>query len=227
MDPSAIAAAGVPVLCVDTCSILDIMRDPTRPKQRAHEHRSAIELVSAAEAKKLACLMAEQVELEFADHDQSVQDEAEKNLQKMQAQVERVNSLSAVYGVSAVVDLKHLNDYVARARGVVTRWIAQLDKVVPSAAVHVKAFGRMNAARAPARRGKDSSKDCLVYETYIDAITSLRGAGVRAPIVFLSSNTEEYLTGGSSLKPDIEAEFNALSIQYAPNMAAAKHALGL
>ena len=45
----------------------------------------------------------------------------------------------------------------------------------------------MNAGVAPARRGKDSSKDCLVYETYLEAVAALRGAGVAAPIVFLSS----------------------------------------
>jgi hypothetical protein len=89
------------------------------------------------------------------------------------------------------------------------------------------AFARMNAGLAPARRGKESSKDCLVYETYVEAVTALRRVGVATPIVFLSSNTHEYFTEGRILKSEIAAEFGKVNLVYAPNMSAAKHALGL
>jgi len=96
MDVQAIASAGVPVLCIDTCSILDIMRDPTRETAKPHDRQAAIDLVAAAESGRLICLMAEQVAIEFSDHDQPVQDEAERNLKKVREQVERINNLSAV-----------------------------------------------------------------------------------------------------------------------------------
>ncbi len=89
MDANAIASAGVPVLCIDTCSILDVMRDPTRESAKVHERQAAIDLVAAAEAGKLACLMAEQVAIEFAAYDQPVQDEATRNLNKIREQIER------------------------------------------------------------------------------------------------------------------------------------------
>jgi tRNA A37 methylthiotransferase MiaB len=85
----------------------------------------------------------------------------------------------------------------------------------------------MNACIAPARRGKDSSKDCLVYETYLEAVTSLRNAGVVKPIVFLSSNTKEYLTENNILRTGIAAEFSNINLKYVPNMSAAKFTLGL
>ena len=106
------------------------------------------------------------------------------------------------------------------------RWLTQIVKVTPSDSVPAKAFARMNACLAPARRGKESSKDCLIYETYIEVVTILRNAGVEAPIVFLSSNTTEYLTE-RSLKAEIESDFGKLNIKYAKNMSAAKNALGL
>ncbi len=74
MDAQAIASAGVPVLCIDTCSILDVMRDPTRETAKPHDRQAAIDLVAAAESSRLICLMAEQVAIEFVDHDQPVQD---------------------------------------------------------------------------------------------------------------------------------------------------------
>ena len=60
-----------------------------------------------------------------------------------------------------------------------------------------------------------------------EAASALRGAGVTRPIVFLSSNTNEYLTEGRLLKPKIAVEFGAIKLGYAPNMSAAKYALGL
>lgn len=227
MDAQTIASAGVPVLCIDTCSILDIMRDPTRETAKPHDRQAAIDLVTAAESGRVICLMAEQVAIEFSDHDQRVQDEAERNLKKVREQVERINNLSAIFGAPGIIDFTHLDDHVGRARTVVGRWLAKLDKVVPSPLTPAKAFARVNAGIAPARRGKDSSKDCLVYETYLEAVSALRDAGLTTPIVFLSSNTNEYLTEGRVLKRDIAVEFGAIKLDYAPNMGAAKYALGL
>lgn len=227
MDAHAIALAGVPVLCIDTCSILDVMRDPTRETAKPHDRQAAIDLLAAAESGRLICLMAEQVAIEFSDHDQPVQDEAERNLKRVREQVERINNLSAVFGAPGIVDFTHLDDHVGRARAVVGRWLAKLDKVMPSPLAPAKAFARVNAGIAPARRGKESSKDCLVYETYLESVSALRGAGVTTPIVFLSSNTNEYLTESKVLNPDIATEFGAINLGYAPNMSAAKYALGL
>jgi hypothetical protein len=227
MDANAIVSARVPVLCIDTCSILDVMRDPTRETARPDDRQAAIQLVTAAEANDLICLIAEQVAIEFADHDLPIQDEAKRNLKKLQKQVERINKLSAVYGAPGVVNMAHLDDHVVRARNVVGRWLAQLDNVKPSSLVPNKAFARMNAGLAPARRGKESSKDCLVYLTYLEAVTALRDAGVKAPIVFLSSNTNEYLTERKRLKPEIAGEFGKINLEYASNMSMAKNLLGL
>ena len=54
----------------------------------------------------------------------------------------------------------------------------------------------------------------------------LRTQGLIAPIVFLSSNTHEYLTDSNVLKREIENELGPLGIQYASNMASAKHQIG-
>ena len=50
---AAWAAADVPILCFDTCSILDIVRDPTRDTARDHEARAALQLVEAMEQRRL------------------------------------------------------------------------------------------------------------------------------------------------------------------------------
>ena len=226
MDATAISSLGVPVLCIDTCSILDIMRDPTREGARPHERQAAIDLVAHAEAGRLVCLVAQQVSTEFADHDLSVQDEATRKLAKLRLQIEQVNKIATIYGAPSTVSFHHLDDHVVRARAVVERWLSQLDLVTPSSAAPGKAFARMNAGIAPAKRGKESSKDCLVYETYLEAASELRAKSLTTPIVFLSSNTNEYLEQRRIVKPETLAEFSPLAISYSPNMAAAKNELG-
>jgi hypothetical protein len=203
-----------PVLCLDTCSLLDVMRDPTRESAHPHDRQAALDLVQPAEAGRLTCLVADQVALEFAEHDLGVQEEARQNLMKLRRQIERVDRVAAVYGATGSVRLDHLDDHVARARALVGRWLAQVVQVTPTSAV-------------PAAKGKDSSKDCLVYETYLEAVATLRAGGCQAPIVFLSSNTREYVSQGGVLKPEVAVEFGRLQFSLATGWGHAKHARGL
>jgi hypothetical protein len=227
MDVHSIASSGIPILCIDTCSILDIMRDPTRTTARPHDHRAALGIVAAIEAGRLICLVADQVATEFAAHDKGIQEEAERNLKNLRDQIMNVNELSEVYGSLGTIQLAHLDDHVARARAVVGRLLSRVEAVKPSAIVPTNAFVRVNRNIAPARQGKESSKDCLIYETYLEAIGNLRTAGALQTIVFLSSNTNDYQTVGNILKPDIAAELDPLNCTYAPNISVAKRALGL
>ena len=89
------------------------------------------------------------------------------------------------------------------------------------------AVTRVLQGRAPSRRGKDSTKDCIILETYLEHIRSARGAGLAASIVFVSSNTTDYATTAARLTEDIASEFADLEVAFAPNMAAAKVVLGL
>jgi len=225
MDVRAIAASSTPVLCIDTCSILDMMRDPSRDTVRTEDRRTSIELLSMLERGELHCLAAEQVAIEFGDQRAMVETEARQGLERAIEQINRVNSVASVYGGATPLDLSHLLDHVARTSDIVDRWMVQTIPIVPGADVPSRAFARVNAARPPARRGKDSSKDCLIYETYLEVAEQIRAAGFAGRLVLLSSNTKEYLTEGRVLKGEIATEFSALGIQFAPNMSAAKHYL--
>ena len=71
-------------------------------------------------------------------------------------------------------------------------------------------------------------KDCVILETYLDHVRELREGGLTAPIVFVSSNTKDYAEpSGGMVRNDIKDEFESLELEYAPNMAAAKHMLNL
>src|SRR5260370_34701981 len=98
-DIARIVALGRPVLCLDTCTVLDLMRDPTRDSSiRAHEAQAALDLLTAAEdGRDLVALLADQVALELGDRAQGVQDEAAQAIAKLKAQLSRIDEMAAVY----------------------------------------------------------------------------------------------------------------------------------
>lgn len=226
MDVAVIAELGIPVLCIDTCAVLDLMRDPTCKTARPEVRQAGFDLIAVAEHGELAILMAEQVAIEFATLDAKVQEEARQSLSRVREQLVRIDALAAVYGAEGTVRFDHLDDHVERARTLVGRWLATALRVTPSAEIPGKAFARVNAVRAPSKQGKEASKDCLVFETYLEAIGDLRAAGCVADVVFVSSNTNDYLAPGSVMKPDIAADLTPLNATFAVSMEHAKNTLG-
>jgi hypothetical protein len=228
-DIARIVTLAAPVLCVDTCTVLDLMRDPTRESVRAHERQAALDLLSAIEhGRDLVALLADQVAHEFGDHARGVQDEAAQAIAKLKAQLGRIDAVAAVYGSAGAASLAHLDDHVTRARAIVDRWMKAATMAVDGPDVPARALARLNKPRTPARKGKDSMKDCVIIESYLEIADALRVCGLTRPIVFVSSNVKDYCGGiASSLKPDLAAEFDALGMDYAPNLAAAKYLLGL
>jgi hypothetical protein len=228
-EMARVAALQAPLLCFDTCTVLDIMRDPTRETARAHESQAALDLLAAIESgTKLIALMADQVGFEFGENAKAVEEEATKSLKKLRDQLARIDAVAAVFGGVGQTSVRHLDDHTARARAIVDRWMAAATPAKQQPDIASRAFVRLNQARTPAQKGKDSMKDCVVIETYLDIVAKLRSAGLTAKAVFVSSNTADY-TGETrkTLKSDLAAEFAVLGMEYAPNLAAAKHFLGV
>ena len=68
-----------------------------------------------------------------------------------------------------------------------------------------------------------------MLETYLEAAAELRQRGLAAPIVFLSSNVQDYTVAPARnlLHPEIQAEFAPLNMAYATGHGMAKRLLGV
>lgn len=228
-DLAAVVARGAPVLLVDTCVLLDLIRDVTRKDVQAHNLIAAAELLSAAEnGNGLTVIVSSQVRTELADNQHAVEEEARSGLTKFREQIKRVNQVAAQFGTATTIDTTHLADHVARTVAVLQRWTHVAITAPAGPAVDSRAMRRVVQALPPSRKGKESAKDCLVVESYLEVAGELRAAGFVGRIVFASSNTVEYLEGGTKmLHPQLQADFGAHAIDYAPNFGAAKQSLGL
>ncbi len=228
-EVSRLVSVNSPVLCVDTCTVLDVIRDITRETVTTNDVSAGFAMLIIAEAgSDLIILMAEQVTLEIASNVANVELEAQTALKKFLAQTQRIHDVAIAFGAQGNLQISHLDQHVNRAKPVLDRW-EQVANVIPhNDGVSSRAFKRVNGPRTPARLGKESMKDCVIIEAYIEAAGQLRTAGMTAPIVFASSNTKEYFAPNTRhLHSDIAADLAAVGIEYAPNFGAAKHSLGL
>jgi len=225
---SRLVELGAPVLCVDTCTVLDVVRDITRETVTPADVRAGLALLAMAEVGSgLTVLMAEQVSLEIAGNVANVEQEAQAALEKFLVQAQRIHDVAGAYGAQGPLQIRHLDGQVSRARPVLDRWVQVAQMVPHNDGVASRAFRRVNEPRTPARRGKESMKDCVIVEVYIEAASQLRAAGMTAPMVFASSNTKEYFAPNTRhLQADIAADLAAVGIEYAPNWGAAKYGLG-
>lgn len=224
-----VVALGLPVLCFDTCTALDLIRNPTSEDARPHEREAALELLAAAESGSgLVTMIADQVAHKFDENCPTVEAGAIEALRRLKSQVDPFGGVDAVYGRVGWASLDHLDDHVARARTVVDRWIRAAKAAPQGADVAARAVARMLQSRAPAGKGKDSMKECVVIEAYLELVYRLRPGGFAAGIVFASSNVNNDMQGtDTELRAVLAQEFAALGLSYAPNLAAAKFTLGL
>lgn len=217
-----------PVLCVDTCSILDILRDPTREVFGVQDAKAALALVDAFDRGFAHCIVAEQVRLEFTEHVDQVENETVKAISALQRRMLHVHRLSAAIGSTGDLDVSAVDDHAARSRAIAERFIAHGASLQTSNDIITAAYRRMSQVRTPARRGKDSFKDCIVVETYLAFAAERRSGRFFGPIVFVSSNTADYLRETPmALAQDIKAEFASAGIEFATNFRVALHCLGL
>src|ERR1700722_18508831 len=96
-----VIAAPAPVLLIDTCALLDLMRDPRRDTFSSDNVRAAHRLLCKVEERprSLWLPIVRQVLLELDDNKQPVKIEAENAIKNLQETIERVQGLFAAHGI--------------------------------------------------------------------------------------------------------------------------------
>lgn len=225
----AIAQANVPVLLPDTCILLDLLRSPRR------ENVDDIAMLSGrairngvVDSDAIGCVVAEQVRNELNDNLQTVINDANSSLGQLRDEVARIDKWAEALGQASQTQIGHYLACVPVAEAIMRDIVNGAINHATTQDINLNAISRVMARRTPAQPGKDSTKDCVVVESYLDVATNLRILGHTADIIFASSNTKEFLSGTPrALNADIAAEFAALGIQYSRALHETRHLLGL
>jgi len=225
------AAAGllgtpVPVLLADACALLDIIRAPAR---NSAPHLLAVQKVaSALTATPPGCqvVTASITRKEFTDH----REEERKRLAK---HIDDLEQTAAQFhqACQAVTIPVSASGFVAAGLPAALLNLAQglLDSSVtldPDNPTLARAYQRVIDSRRPAQHG--AIKDSVMLEEYLELTRQLRAGGFTLPIVFLSSNPDDFCEGGArALHPDLQAEFAPLNLGFCMVWPAAVQQLGL
>lgn len=222
---SEIVGLGRPVLCVDTCILLDIIRDLTSDSTKPSNARAANELLQAAGSGSGATiLLAQHVMRELERNREGVQDRADKALKYFIRTATRMQEVAQIFGAQGHMQASHLEGHVERAQSVLDGLVAAAVIVPDNGEIYSRAVVRSTTVRTPAKPGKDIG-DCIVIEAYLEVASMLRMAGQTAPIVFVSSNTSDFTDRTGEVPADLGEDLEKVGMIYRPNLGAATHAL--
>jgi hypothetical protein len=86
-----------------------------------------------------------------------------------------------------------------------------------------RAIDRIISARKPARKGGQGAKDAAILEHAISLVDALMAVGVATPRVFVSSNTNDFaIAKGTAVHPEIKSDFDPpRNIHYSDSLFAA------
>ncbi|MBX9627000.1 MAG: hypothetical protein K2X82_24575 [Gemmataceae bacterium] len=208
------ANAGLPVLLLDTCCILDVIRAPERGGKLAGCVEAASTLTATPTPYTL--VVGSFVPTEWDDNVQGVADSLIRHLEKMEEQAEHFHGLCRHLGIGLNFGrpLYTASTLADRLRELSRRLIDTAVLLDPHPDAEARAFNRVaRTRRRPSRKGGEL-KDGTIFEEYLEFSRRLRGMGYLRKLVFCSSNTDDYCDPGVIPHPDVAADCAAVGLAF-------------
>ena len=180
-----LAKADTPVLLLDTCTILDVVRAPVRNQLGVHDIHAVHTLIgrAAGAPPTVAFVISAQVQQEFREHIEAVETEAHEEFEKTANRfAEIMNLMRALCPddcIPGAVDLLSLG-FPQRSR-MLSEKIVQTSSILTDHRDEVvKAYDRVRLVKPPSTRAKQSIKDCVITESYLRLAATLHTGGFAA-----------------------------------------------
>jgi len=217
---ASVQALPAPVMFLDTCVLLDIIRAPLRNAASAVEAASQLLTGTQHAPPSVYLVIGCPTPREWNDHvDQVVTD--------CTTAVNSVNAVSEAWGFLGVGGIPPLpvaamqlpNRLRGLSRDLLNASIL-LDKDADSLD---RAIDRIINVLRPMRKEGKSAKDAVIVEHAIGLASALRVAGIVQTCVFVSSNTNDFAKSKiTTLHPDLAGAFGApTNLDYAASITAA------
>lgn len=211
-----VAAAGVPVLFLDTCSVLDVIRAPVRSLSDVVEATTNLLAMTTATAPQCNLVVGSLVPGEWQTHDKTVVEELTRHLNRLDSQAGHIHDLCRHLGISLGFGPSQYE-----TSGIVTRLHDLSRDLLRSALVidaqqqtQDRAFHRVVFdKRRPCRKGGEL-KDCVVFEECLEVCRQLQAISFPRKLVFCSSNTGDYCDPGETPHPDVAADCAAVGMVF-------------
>jgi len=233
--PALVSSATMsPVVFIDTCTFLDVLRQPFRAKD-PQTAKSTIDsakrfLAAASAVAPLVHLVtAEIVVKEWSDNLPTVATELTRHIDNVESSLERLSSCGPL-----LIDPAHIFAAIKGARTnadtlqpLAEQLIAASHVISSNPAIREAAYNREVQGLGPAKKGKQCIKDCTVAETLIQMTEELRTNGFGGAVLLVTSNTQDFTDGGLRPHVDLQGDFTKLRIGLATTWPHAAHSVGI
>jgi hypothetical protein len=220
---AAVEANPVPILFLDSCSLLDIVRAPLRDK--ASEVRSARRFLQAVQKRPrtVHLLIASPTPTEWNDH-------IAEAMADCTTAVNACNAVASVCGHLALPAVAELPAAVLHMPTILRKLSADLlaacVAIDHSAAAMERAIARIINSTHPAKASGRGAKDSVILEHAVETTGKLRARRFTGICLFVSSNTTDFAVKGSTdLHAQLAPAFNPVSLQYAVSLTHAESIL--
>lgn len=215
-----ILQAKKPVIYLDTCSLVDIIRSPIPNDIHFSHVVGAKDLLNFINQNKIYTVSTITVEIEFTEHQGKESLNLERWLNKLeQNNTSLINSLELMgvsfkFNLKGFSDLKLNHELSSLAKNILnSSFILEKDEECSH-----KAHTRVEQNLAPSSPGKSESKDCLIIEHFLKLSKKLRDNNFEEKIIFISSNKKDFGKPPDNLNVPLKREFSELDIKYVNNI---------
>jgi hypothetical protein len=214
--------AGVPVLFLDTCILLDTIRAPIRPNQLPGCVEAARELLQLVAPAPTRCtlVVGSFVRREWLAHSGFEADSIRGHLARVDGESQNLHQVCTIPGVTPPFPT---TEY--RLLSLADR-LYELSQRLLDAALHLdpdtdcilRAHHRATNDLAPSSKGGEI-KDSTMIEECLEVSRRLHKLAYSPKRLFCTSNKNDYCERGSSrLHPTLAVDFGAASLGFATNL---------
>ena len=215
-----------PVLFLDTCIYLDIIRATDRCLKGFVQSGSDLLALLMAVPPQCTLVAASMIPTEWKDNAQKVRDDVNGNLGKIQERASMFHEACGILGISpgfgrpsyaGVGLVERLHDL---SKELLDRSV-QLGNDSQST---LRGVNRVVCKIPPSKQGGEL-KDCVIVEEYMGLTRQLRANGFTSKCVYCTSNMKDYGDQNGKLHPALDAEFGTIDLRFTSNLPHAVYEL--
>ncbi len=219
----ALIATDRPILFLDTCILLDIIRSTHRCLAKYAEHATELAALASADPPGCSMVVSSIVPQEWSENVQAVTEETIRHLHRIEEQSSHFHDACQALGI-AVATPRTLY-----GQSGVTEALQDLSRSLMDRSVHLdadsechaRAVGRVLSRTPPAL--KKEVKDSAILEEYLAVCRGLQAGGFSRKRVFCTSNTADYCMAGGVLHASLADEFAGCSLRFTTRLPWALH----
>ena len=205
-----------PIILIDTCSLMDIIRTCYRDNINISHLVGASEVIERINQNKLSIVLTNIVKDESLEHKISTLTDLLAEQRKVKKSLDKLIQISTKLGISYEF-IRNTNPSNISLDNIFSSII---DNFINHAIIldddddcYTKATKRSISNITPSQKGKGEIKDCVIIEHYLKLVTMLRNSNYTEKIVFITNNSNDF-GGAPNPRQPLNIDFNTLKISY-------------